>query len=99
MATSETLQMLAQHVEWIAPRSDVRVFLGEPGGPEATKTTVEPGNVFSPGMRTYGVTWWLRFPRTGDFFASETAPLDALHWSYEQGYLPLIHCRYTLAPS
>ncbi len=92
MATSDTLRMLAAHPEWIAPRSDLRVFLGEPGAPEATKTTVEPGNAFSPGMRTFGVTWWLRFPANDTFFAPETAPLDALRWRYEEGYLPLIHC-------
>jgi len=92
MATVDTSRMLAAHPEWIAPRSDLRVFLGEPGAPEATKTTVEPGNAFSPGMRTFGVTWWLRFPAGDTFFAPETAPLDALRWRYEAGYLPLIHC-------
>ena len=92
MASVETIEKLAAHPEWIPPRSDVRVFLGEPGAPEATKTTVEPGNVFSPGMLTFGVTWWLRFPADGSFFATETAPLEALHWRYEEGCLPLIHC-------
>lgn len=92
MASFETLKQIAEHPEWIVPRSDVRVFLGEPGGPEATKTTVEPGNAFSPGMRTFGVTWWLRFPHTGAFFAPERASLESLRWSYEGGYLPLIHC-------
>lgn len=94
MASFETLQKLAEHPDWIDPRSDLRVFLGEPGAPEATKTTIEPGNVFSPGMMTFGVTYWLRLPATDDFFATETMPLDALRWSYEEGYLPLIHCRW-----
>ncbi len=92
MASFDTLQQLIRHPEWIAPRTDLRVFLGEPGAPEATKTTVEPGNAFSPGMRTFGVTWWLRFPDRDVFFAPERAPLDALVWHYEAGYLPLIHC-------
>ena len=92
MASVETIEKLNAHPEWIPPRSDVRVFLGEPGAPEATKTTVEPGNVFSPGMLTFGVTWWLRFPGDGSFFATETAPLESLHWRYEEGCLPLIHC-------
>lgn len=92
MASFDTLQQLASHPDWIAPRSDVRVFIGEPGAPEATKTTIEPGNVFSPGMYTFGVTWWLRLPDTGAFFATETAPLDALRWQYEGGHLPVIHC-------
>lgn len=97
MASFDTLQKLAQHPEWIAPRSDVRVFLGEPGAPEATKTTVEPGNVFSPGMRTFGVTWWLRLPDENSFFATESAPLDSLHWRYEDGFLPIIHCETQFA--
>ncbi len=92
MASIDTIQKLAEHPEWIAPRSAQRVFLGEPGAPEATKTTVEPGNVFSPGMKTFGVTWWLRFPQTDVFFATEEASIDSLKWHYEQGYLPVIHC-------
>jgi hypothetical protein len=92
MASFDTLQKLAQHPQWLPPRSDVRVFLGEPGAPEANKTTVEPGNVFSPGMYTFGVTWWLRHPDSGEVFATETAPLEALRWRYEEGYLPLLHC-------
>lgn len=93
MASYDTLQKLAAHPEWIAPRSDVRVFLGEPGAPEATKTAVEPGNSFSPGMGTFGVTWWLRFPDTGRFFAPEKADLQDLTWRYEEGFLPVLECR------
>lgn len=92
MASFDTLLKLNEHPEWIAPRSDLRVFLGEPGAPEATKTTVEPGNAFSPGMKSFGVTWWLRFS-DGMFFAPELAPLETLHWQYEAGFLPLIHCQ------
>ena len=80
MASHETLEKLAQNPDWLPPRSDLRVFLGQPGAPEATKTTVEPGNVFSPGMLSFGVTWWLRFPDNGDFFATESAPLERLWW-------------------
>ena len=92
MASYETLQKLQENPEWIAPRSDTRVFLGEPGAPEATKTTVEPGNAFSPGIGTFGVAWWLRFPDEDSFFAPETQALESLKWSFEDGYLPLIHC-------
>ena len=93
MASHETLEKLAKNPDWLPPRSDLRVFLGQPGAPEATKTTVEPGNVFSPGMFTFGVTWWLRFPDSGDFFATESAPLESLLWQYEEGFLPILHCR------
>lgn len=92
MASYETLQKLQEHPEWIAPRSDTRVFLGEPCAPEATKTTIEPGNAFSPGMGTFGVAWWLRFPQDGAFYAPERASIEELKWRFEEGYLPLIHC-------
>ena len=82
-----------QNPDWLPPRADLRVFLGQPGAPEATKTTVEPGNVFSPGMLSFGVTWWLRFPDNGDFFATESAPLESLWWQYDEGFLPILHCR------
>ena len=78
--------------DWIRPRSERRVFLGEPGAPEATKTTVEPGNSFSPGMCSFGVTWWLRLANGARFFAPETASLDELAWHYEEGYLPVVQC-------
>ncbi len=93
MASTDTFEALKEHPDWILPRSDVRVFLGEPGAPEATKTVVEPGNSFSPGMYTFGVTWWLRVHGSETrFFAPETAPLEVLRWSWEEGYLPLLHC-------
>jgi hypothetical protein len=93
MASLETILKLRENPDWLPPRSDVRVFIGEPGAPEATKTTIEPGNVFSPGMMTFGVTWWIRNVDTGSFFATELTPLEELHWSYEDGYLPILHCR------
>jgi hypothetical protein len=92
MASYETLRQLDLHPEWLRPRSDLRVFLGQPGAPEATKTTVEPGNAFSPGMMTFGVTWWLRLPQSGAFFAPEAAPLADLAWSYQEGCLPVVQC-------
>jgi hypothetical protein len=104
MASYDALKALAEHPDRIALRSDRRVFPGEPGLPEATKTTVEPGNVASRGMRSFGVTWWLRFAHEsgapqddGRYFnTTETAPLDSLRWRYEGGYLPLLHCETQL---
>ena len=37
-------------------RGDVHVFLGDPMSDACDKTTVEPGNVFSPGVWTCGVS-------------------------------------------
>jgi len=92
MASYDTLVKLAENPEWIEPRSDTRVFIGEPQGPEGAKTTVEPGNTFSPGMASYGITWWLNFYEDEQFYAPELDELDNLHWRFEEGYLPVIHC-------
>ena len=94
MASFETVRQLELHPEWLPPRSDLRVFLGEPGAPEATKTTVEPGNAFSPGMMTFGVTWWLRLPGNGSLFC---AGVRSRYPSWPgrtcEGYLPAIQCQ------
>jgi hypothetical protein len=99
MASPDTAHALADHPDWMPPRSDKRVFLGEPGAPEATKTTVEPGNAFSPGMLTFGVTWWLRVLANGrwTFFAPEEAPLAALRWRFADGFLPVLVCDAAVA--
>ena len=98
MASYETLLKLRENPNWIAPRSDTRVFLGEPCGPEGAKTTVEPGNSFSPGMATFGVTWWIRFPQNNTFFSPDLAAIEELKWSFEDGFLPVIHCDVAIDP-
>ena len=87
-ASLATARMLEAH-----PNGSCRAPSGEcswvsPARPRRPRRTVEPGNAFSPGMRTFGITWWLRLPHEDTFFAPEAAPLDALAWHYEDAFLP-----------
>lgn len=78
-----------KHPDWIWNRADTHVILGVPGSLEAYKTPVEPGNSFSPGPGTYGVSTWVY---TKDkLHAPEEKALEELEWSFERGYLPLLH--------
>ena len=51
--------MRAAHPDWIWNRGDTHVILGTPGSLEAFKTPADPGNGFSPGPDTCGVTNWV----------------------------------------
>lgn len=81
-------ELKLKHTEWIWNRGDTHVILGEPGSPEAFKTPVEPGNSFSPGPGTYGVSSWIY--TDGMLHTPEERPLEELEWSFEQGFIPVL---------
>jgi hypothetical protein len=86
------LSKKAEHPDWIWNRSDSHVILGVPESPEGFKTIVEPGNSFSPGFRSYGVSTWISID--GRLFAPEELDLTELHWRYAGGYLPVLECTW-----
>lgn len=81
-----------RHPDWIWNRGDTHVILGMPGSPEAFKTPVEPGNSFSPGPGTYGVSSWVYVE--GKLHAPEEKDLRELKWKFEEGYIPLLHSEW-----
>ena len=92
----EMAEMREKHTDWIWNRSDVHVLLGVPGSEEGFKTVVEPGNSFSPGHRSYGVSTWLRV--AGKLHAPEEMPLEELHWSFHDGSIPVLHSAWAAGP-
>jgi hypothetical protein len=80
------------HPDWIWNRGDTHVILGMPGCLEAFKTPVEPGNSFSPGPGTYGVSSW--FYVEGKLHAPEEKELSELVWSFEEGSLPVLNSKW-----
>jgi hypothetical protein len=84
----EMAEMRKKHPDWIWNRSDVHVLLGVPMSQEGLKTVVEPGNSFSPGHRTYGVSTWLRVD--GKLHAPEEMPAELLPWSFQEGSIPVL---------
>jgi hypothetical protein len=80
------------HPDWIWNRGDTHIILGVPGSLEAFKTPVEPGNSFSPGPGTYGVSSWVFVD--GALHAPEEKPLEELDWRFEEGFLPVLHSKW-----
>lgn len=87
----EQLKMQAmreKHPQWIWNRSDTHVFLKIPEAHDAYTTIVEPGNSYSPGPGTYGVSTWVQ--TNGTLYATERMPLDAFTWHFEDGKYPVL---------
>lgn len=89
---SNMRRMRAQHPDWIWNRSDAHVILGVPGSHEGFKTPVEPGNTFSPGVGTYGVSTWVFVD--GQLHTPEAKPLAELSWSFLDGHVPVLISRW-----
>ena len=85
-------RMRELHPDWIWNRSDTHVVLGVPGSHEAFKTPVEPGNSFSPGVGTYGVSTWVSVG--GQLHTPEEKPLEELSWSFLDGHIPVLLSRW-----
>ena len=79
--------MRAKHPDWIWNRSDAHIFLAAPEQHDAFTTVVEPGNSFSPGPGTYGVSAWVE--TDGVLYAPERMPQDALTQGFAGGKYPI----------
>ncbi|MBZ0297132.1 MAG: hypothetical protein K8L99_31525 [Anaerolineae bacterium] len=82
------VRMRREHPDWIWNRSDNHVILGVPGSHEAFKTPVEPGNTFSPGVGSYGVSTWVY--TANQLHTPEERPLDQMDWSFLNGRIPVL---------
>jgi len=76
---------------WIFPANLTHTLIGLPGSPDDMKTFVEPGGAFSPGVGTYGLTFWVYDRRQRMLYAPETYRLDDLTLTLEGGYLPIVN--------
>lgn len=90
MASYEFLEMKRRHPDWIWPRSDTHMVVGLPGSMECYKTWVEPGNSFSPGIASFGVSVWIYDHTEGMWYIPEKMHLDTLHWSFHKGKIPVV---------
>jgi len=81
-------KMKEKHQDWIWNRSDTHIILGVPGTIDGLRTPVEPGNSFSPGPGTYGVSTWIY--NQGELHAPETKPIEELDWCFTDGHIPIV---------
>ncbi len=89
-------RMRAAHPDWIWNRSDTHTFVAVPGSHESFKTPVEPGNSFSPGPCSYGVSTWVFVD--GKLHAPEEKPLADLAWQWQEGGLPVLISTWQAGP-
>ena len=97
MAT-DTFDKLVTRARATPNRGRVHIFLGDPRSDGCDKTTVEPGNVYSPGVWTCGVSLWALVD--GEWRSVETLPDGEIDWSFitAPGDPPVVESRYTLGP-
>lgn len=88
--------MRAAHPDWIWNRSDTHTFVAVPGSHESFKTPVEPGNSFSPGPGSYGVSTWVHVD--GKLHAPEEKALAELAWRWEAEGLPVLISTWQAGP-
>ena len=85
-------EMRTKHPDWIWNRSDAHIFLAAPEQHDAFTTIVEPGNSFSPGPGTYGVSAWVE--SEGVLYAPERMPQSALTQGFANGRYPVSQCAW-----
>jgi hypothetical protein len=95
-AIQSELRALMALARRTANRGRTHIFLGHPLSDACDKTTVEPGNSYSPGVWTCGVTLWFRLD--GEWRSHELLPDHAIAWTLiaEPGGPPVAESRYTL---
>jgi hypothetical protein len=75
---------------WIFPANLTHTLIGTPGLAEDLKTFVEPGGSFSPGVGTYGITFWIYDRDQNQLYAAETYQSEDLSFGLAEGYLPVV---------
>lgn len=90
MPSYDYLEMKKRNPDWVWPRSDTHAVLGVPGSLECYKTWVEPGNSFSPGISSFGVSVWIWDKNKKEWYIPERMKLDKLKWSFKDGKLPIL---------
>ncbi|WP_148257661.1 hypothetical protein [Leadbettera azotonutricia] len=89
MEQLKMVPMKSNHPNWIWNRSDTHIFLKVPEAHDAFATVVEPGNSFSPGPGSYGVSTWVTVDNK--LYAPEKIDLKEILWEFEDKKYPISH--------
>ena len=74
------MQGVIESARKLRNRGKAIIFLGSPLSDGCDKTTVEPGNVYSPGVWTCGVSVWIE---TDDGLCTpDMLPDDGIEWTF-----------------
>lgn len=79
-------------------RGNVHIFLGAPAADLCDVTTVEPGNTFSPGVWTCGVSLALAVGE--EIILPDRLSAEAIEWGFSDhdGCPPVVCARYSVGP-
>ena len=79
-------------------RGRTHIFLGHPHSDGCDKTTVEPGNTYSPGVWTCGISLWWNIDQT--WLSPDLIPENNLNWQFigTPGECPIISAQYSVGP-
>jgi len=79
-----------------ANRGATHIFLGHPLSDGADKTTVEPGNTYSPGVWSCGISVWL--DRDRRLYTPDLLEDDAIFWQLDETRPSLVTACYGAGP-
>jgi hypothetical protein len=77
-----------------ANKGITHVFMGNPMSDGCDKTTVEPGNTYSPGVWTCGISVWIAVD--DELYSPDILPEHELEWGFagKVGCPPILKARY-----
>jgi hypothetical protein len=76
--------------KYLVNQGKTHIFLGSPHSDAIDKTTVEEGNVFSPGMWTFGIYNMICDAEHAYFYAD----CDKKRWRFDEDAYPLVRSEY-----
>lgn len=79
---------LIQTARGLRNKGKTHIFLGDPLSDGCDKTAVEPGNGFSPGVWTCGITAWIAID--GQFYTPDLLEDKDISWSFGRNGVPPI---------
>lgn len=88
------MKNLIQLVRKTPNRGKMHIFLGSPLSDGCDKTTVEPGNTYSPGVWTCGVSIWIE--SEGSFFTPDLLVDKKIKWKFIP---PVVESQYIVGDS
>ena len=68
------------------------MFMGDPLSDGCDKTTVEPGNQFSPGIWSCGISVWVQ--TNEGIYCPDIMDVDKIEWNLDPQCMPVIFSRY-----
>ncbi|MBD3319816.1 MAG: hypothetical protein GF350_01840 [Chitinivibrionales bacterium] len=77
------MQHLVQLIRTTPNKGRTHCFLGHPLSDGCDKTTVEPGNTFSPGVFTCGISLWIESAE--GVFTPDLLPDSGVSWQFGEG--------------